>query len=148
MSINMKASISASYLDKGAWFKPVEESEEHKNAKATQEKFSEVLDRMKKGQGTVSDDSSSGADSEGQEDTVTVTRLMSDSSTMITVMRKGKIISQTKTHGAVKQENPKLLDTTTTVEHGGQAEALAGAVNASTIGGAGIGAFMAGNAES
>ena len=40
MSINMKASISASYLDKGAWFKPVEESEEHKNAKATQEKFS------------------------------------------------------------------------------------------------------------
>lgn len=70
------------------------------------QQFSEILDKMKKGQSP-----SLGGDDSKDEDTVTVTRILSDGSTIITTMKDGKIVSQTKTHAAVEQDEPKLMDT-------------------------------------
>ena len=90
--------------------------------------FSEILDRMKKGQSP-----SLGADESKDEDTVTVTRILSDGSTIITTMKEGKIVSQTKTHAAAEQDEPKLMDTV--VEKGiGKADGADDAMAASAAG--------------
>ena len=79
-----------------------------KNSSDTSEMFSQILEKMKKGE---SPSLGAGSDNGSDEDTVTVTRILSDGSTIITTMKDGKIVSQTKTHAAVQQESPKLLDT-------------------------------------
>lgn len=92
------------------------------------QQFSEILDKMKKGQSP-----SMGADDSTDEDTVTVTRILSDGSTIITTMKDGKIVSQTKTHAAVEQDEPKLMDTV--VDKGiGKADEAGDAMAASTAG--------------
>lgn len=73
----------------------------------TSSNFSVLLDKMKKGQ-SPSLNSEDGGD---PKKTVTVTRILSDGSTLTTVMREGKIVSQTKTHAVRQEESPKLLDT-------------------------------------
>lgn len=89
-----------------------------KNSSDTSEMFSQILEKMKKGE---SPSLGAGSDDASDEDTVTVTRILSDGSTVITTMRDGKIVSQTKIHAAVQEESPKLLDTV--VEKGiGKAE--------------------------
>ena len=89
-----------------------------KNSSDTSEMFSQILEKMKKGE---SPSLGAGSDDASDEDTVTVTRILSDGSTVVTTMKDGKIVSQTKTHAAVQEESPKLLDTV--VEKGiGKAE--------------------------
>lgn len=102
------------------------------DADASQQ-FSEILDKMKKGQSP-----SLGSDDSKDEDTVTVTRILSDGSTIITTMKDGKIVSQSKTHAAVEQDDPKLLDTT--VEKGiGKADSGAGEDMAASLAGSALG---------
>lgn len=79
-----------------------------KNSSDTSEMFSQILEKMKKGE---SPSLGAGSDDASDEDAVTVTRILSDGSTLITTMKDGKIVSQTKTHAAVQEESPKLLDT-------------------------------------
>ena len=94
----------------------------------TSSQFSEILDRMKKGQSP-----SLGADDSKDEDTVTVTRILSDGSTIITTMKDGKIVSQSKTRAAVEQDEAKLVDTV--VEKGiGKADGAGEEMAASTAG--------------
>lgn len=97
------------------------------------EDFSAMLEKMKKGQSPGSD-SDDGSD---PEKTVTVTRIMSDGSTLITVMREGKIVSQSRTHAVKAEENPRLLDTVTQVGAGGTAVALQADEGADGMGAAG-----------
>ena len=98
------------------------------DADASQQ-FSEILDKMKKGQSP-----SLGSDDSKDEDTVTVTRILSDGSTIITTMKDGKIVSQSKTHAAVEQDDPKLVDTT--VEKGiGKADSGTGEDMAASVAG-------------
>ena len=80
----------------------------------TSSNFSVLLDKMKKGQ-SPSLNSDDGGD---PEKTVTVTRILSDGSTLITVMREDKIVSQTKTHAVRQEDSPKLLDTISQVGAG------------------------------
>ena len=49
---------------------------------------------------------------------MTVTRILSDGSTLITVMREDKIVSQTKTHAVRQEDSPKLLNTISQVGAG------------------------------
>lgn len=103
----------------GSWRERKADSAEQSGAR---EDFSAMLEKMKKGQ-------SPGADSDDGSDpekTVTVTRIMSDGSTLITVMREGKIVSQSRTHAVKAEENLRVLDTITQV--GADAGAAAAAL--------------------
>lgn len=113
----------------------------HTEQGTAQEDFSVLLDKMKKGQ-SPSLNSDDGGD---PEKTVTVTRVMFDGSTLITVMREGKIVSQSRTHAAKAEDNPRLLDTISQVGAGAggtgsvlQASEDAGSVAAGYLGGAGV----------
>lgn len=100
----MTSRISGAGLGIGSWAGAKVMDEKHEE---TCSDFSTLLDKMKKGQ-SPSLNSDDGGD---PEKTVTVTRILSDGSTLITVMREGKIVSQSKTHAIRQEDNPKLLDT-------------------------------------
>ena len=100
----MTSRISGAGLGIGRWTGAKVMDEKHEE---TCSDFSTLLDKMKKGQ-SPSLNSDDGGD---PEKTVTVTRILSDGSTLITVMREGKIVSQSKTHAIRQEDTPKLLDT-------------------------------------
>jgi len=51
--------------------------------------------------------------SSSDEDTVTMTKVLSDGSVLITVLQDGKVISETKTHAAKPEADPSVMGTTT-----------------------------------
>lgn len=100
----MTSRISNAGLGIGSWTGAKINNSEHEE---TCSNFSTLLERMKRGQ-SPSLNANDGGD---PEKTVTVTRILSDGSTLITVMREGKIVSQSKTHAVRQEDSPKLLDT-------------------------------------
>ena len=99
--------------------------------------FSTLLEKMKKGQ-SPSLNSDDGGD---PEKTVTVTRILSDGSTLITVMREGKIVSQSKTHAVKQEDSPKLLDTISQVGLGISSASMQDEEGAETGGAVAAGQF-------
>ena len=100
----MTSKVNGAGLGISSWAGAKMRNSEHEE---TCSNFSVLLDKMKKGQ-SPSLNSEDGGD---PKKTVTVTRILSDGSTLITVTREGKIVSQTKTHAVRQEESPKLLDT-------------------------------------
>lgn len=100
----MTSKVNGAGLGIGSWTGAKARNTEHEE---TCSNFSVLLDKMKKGQ-SPSLNSDDGGD---PEKTVTVTRILSDGSTLITVMREDKIVSQTKTHAVRQEDSPKLLNT-------------------------------------
>lgn len=72
----------------------------------TKVSFTAILNQLKTGAG-----SGGGASGDDSKETVTITKVMSDGSVMITVYQGDKIISQTKTKSASPEENPTVLST-------------------------------------
>lgn len=72
----------------------------------TKADFSAMLSDLKSGGGAGKKSSDS------DEETATVTQLMSDGSVLVTVYQGDEIISQTKTRAANAEENPHVLSTT------------------------------------
>ena len=107
----MTSKVNGAGLGISSWTGAKARNAEHEE---TSSNFSVLLDKMKKGQ-SPSLNSDDGGD---PEKTVTVTRILSDGSTLITVMREGKIVSQTKTHAVRQEDSPKLLDTISQVGAG------------------------------
>ena len=107
----MTSKVNGAGLGIGSWTGAKARNTEHEE---TCSNFSVLLDKMKKGQ-SPSLNSDDGGD---PEKTVTVTRILSDGSTLITVMREDKIVSQTKTHAVRQEDSPKLLDTISQVGAG------------------------------
>ena len=107
----MTSKVNGAGLGIGSWTGAKARNTEHEE---TCSNFSVLLDKMKKGQ-SPSLNSDDGGD---PEKTVTVTRILSDGSTLITVMREGKIVSQTKTHAVRQEDSPKLLNTISQVGAG------------------------------
>lgn len=75
----------------------------------TKADFSAMLADLKSGGGTGKKSSGSG---DSDEETATVTQVMSDGSVLVTVYQGDEIISQTKTRAANAEENPHVLSTT------------------------------------
>ena len=107
----MTSKVNGAGLGIGSWTGAKARNTEHEE---TCSNFSVLLDKMKKGQ-SPSLNSDDGGD---PEKTVTVTRILSDGSTLITVMREDKIVSQTKTHAVRQEDSPKLLNTISQVGAG------------------------------
>ena len=107
----MTSKVNGAGLGIGSWTGAKARNTEHEE---TCSNFSVLFDKMKKGQ-SPSLNSDDGGD---PEKTVTVTRILSDGSTLITVMREDKIVSQTKTHAVRQEDSPKLLDTISQVGAG------------------------------
>ncbi len=72
----------------------------------TKVSFTAILNQLKTGAGA-----GGGASGDDSEETVTITKVMSDGSVMITVYQGDKIVSQTKTKSANPEENPTVLST-------------------------------------
>ena len=69
------------------------------------ETFSKVLDNLKNGRPANYDQ-----EAMSSQKTQTMTQILSDGSTLITVFdENGKIISQSKTAAVIQQENPHLI---------------------------------------
>ena len=107
----MTSKVNGAGLGIGSWTGAKARNTEHEE---TCSNFSVLLEKMKKGQ-SPSLNSDDGGD---PEKTVTVTRILSDGSTLITVMREDKIVSQTKTHAVRQEDSPKLLNTISQVGAG------------------------------
>ncbi len=70
------------------------------------EEFSKILNNLKESRPADYDEQSSKG-----EDVTTITRVMSDGSVLITVMRGNEIVSQSKTRAAHAEENPDIVST-------------------------------------
>lgn len=77
---------------------------------SVQDTFSQMVENLQSGApATGYGDNGSSSD----DDTVTMTKVLSDGSVLITVMQDGKIISQTKTRAAKPQDQPEVTNMTT-----------------------------------
>ena len=78
---------------------------------SVQDTFSQMVENLQSGAPATGygDNGSSSSD----DDTVTMTKVLSDGSVLITVMQDGKIISQTKTRAAKPQDQPEVTNMTT-----------------------------------
>lgn len=130
----MTSRISNAGFGIGSWTGAKVRNTEHEE---TCSNFSTLLDKMKKGQ-SPSLSSNDGGD---PEKTVTVTRILSDGSTLITVMREGKIVSQSKTHAVRQEDSPKLLDTISQVGLGISSASMQDEEGAETGGAVAAGQF-------
>jgi len=72
---------------------------------STSDALSQIVSNLQSG------GSGSGSDS-SDEDTVTTTRVLSDGSVLVTVMKDGKIVSETKTRSSNSDEQAMALDPT------------------------------------
>jgi len=67
--------------------------------------FSKMVNNLSKGKPANASD-----DADSSDGTVTITKVLSDGSVLITVMKGSEIISETKTRSASPQKNPTPVD--------------------------------------
>ena len=67
--------------------------------------FSKIVNNLSKGKPANASD-----DADNSDGTVTITKVLSDGSVLITVMKGSEIISETKTRSANPQKNPTPVD--------------------------------------
>ena len=78
----------------------------------TVSKFEEVLEQLKKG----APPNKPSQDTSDESDTTTVTRILSDGSTLTIVYQGKEIISETRTHALNKEEEPTIIATRTVTD--------------------------------
>ena len=98
---------------------------------SVQDTFSQMVENLQSGApATGYGDNGSSSD----DDTVTMTKVLSDGSVLITVMQDGKIISETRTHPAKVEDDPsKLSITATTQTTGASALGVSGSSTANSL---------------
>lgn len=78
-----------------------------KSSSSVEDAYSQILSNLQSGA------PAGGSGDSSDEDTVTMTQVLSDGSVLITVMQDGKVLSQTKTRAANLDDDATVIGTTT-----------------------------------